>query len=586
MTAEALTVNIPAVKSSLQALFFVLLLGLPGFLSAQTPPLPHRWIYLQTGLLPDEHRAKTMALLERVAAEGYNGVVFADFKFMRWDTLPSGYTNHWRELRDTCRRLKLDLIAAVMPMGYSNSLLSRDPNLAEGLPVRDAPFVIHKGTLVPNESVPLLNGGFEAFNNNTPTGWDFVDSPGEIAFQDTTIKSEGTASLRMQDVARYEPRHRHARVCQKLHLAPFRTYHISVSVKTQDWNAEDTRIMALGADGRTLNYQTLPILRTMDWTRLDITFNTLDSTEVSLYLGTWAGISGTLWWDDVRVEPAGFVNVLRRAGTPLRITSNSGAIVYEEGRDFETVLDPLMGMDPCAGDSTAWHTPPVVRILPGGRLQEGQRVRANYYHAAIIYEGSVACCMSDPKVYDILAEQAKQVRNHLQPDGYLMSHDEIRVQGWDESCARRGLTASEILADNVGRCVDILKKTDPGKPLFIWSDMFDPNHNARSKGFYYLVKGKGPWNNAWKGLPRDVTVINWQMNPGTRRDTLSHFSRLGNRQILAGYYDGDPRMITSWLNDARGLPGVEGVMYTTWCRNFSRTREFLEAAKQPANSSE
>jgi hypothetical protein len=76
-----------------------------------------------------------------------------------------------------------------------------------------------------------------------------------------------------------------------------------------------------------------------------------------------------------------------------------------------------------------------------------------------------------------------------------------------------------------------------------------------------------------------VTVLNWQMNPRTRRDTLNHFSNLGNRQILAGYYDGDPRMITSWLNDAKGIPGVEGVMYTTWCGNFSRTREFLEAAK-------
>jgi hypothetical protein len=566
-------------KTSVPVFGLLFFLTLSVGLLAQTPALPHRWIYLQTGLLPDAHRAKTMALLDRIAAEGYNGVVFADYKFMRWDTLPPEYTKHWRELRDTCSRLKLTLIAAVMPMGYSNSLLSRDPNLAEGVPIRDAPFIILQGTLVPNESVPILNGGFEVFKNNTPSEWAFVDSPGEIAFRDTAVKSTGTASLRMQEVARYEPRHRHARVCQKLKLAPFRAYHVSVSVKTQDWDAEDTRIMALGADGRTLNFQTLPILKTMDWTRLDITFNTLDSAEVSLYLGTWAGSSGTIWWDDVRVEPAGFVNVLRRAGTPLRITSNSGAIVYEEGRDFETVRDPLTGMDPCAGDSTAWHTPPVIRLLPGSRLQEGQRIRASYYHASVINEGSVACCMSDPKVYEILTEQAKQVRDNLHPDGYLMSHDEIRVQGWDESCARRGLTAAEILADNVDRCVDILKKADPGKPLFIWSDMFDPNHNARPSGFYYLVKGKGPWNGAWKGLPHDVTVINWQMNPNTRRDTLSHFSDLGNRQILAGYYDGDPRMIRSWLKDAKGIPGVNGVMYTTWCGNFNRTREFLEAAK-------
>lgn len=571
-------------KAMYHTLVLLSLLGSTALLCAQTPspppsPLPHRWLYLQTGLYPDEHNAKITALLERIAAEGYNGIVFNDYRLMRWDTLPPGYKEHWRQLRATCSRLKLDLIAAVMPMGYSNSLLSRDPNLAEGLPVRDAPFVVRQGALTPNDPVPLVNGGFESFRNNSPTGWKFVDEPGRIAFMDTAVKVEGASSLRMQDVARYEPRHRHARACQKLHLKPFRAYHVSVAVKTRDWEADDTRIMALGADGHPLNFQTLSLPRTQDWQRIDITFNTLDSADVSLYLGTWAGSSGTIWWDDVRIEPLGFVNVLRRAGTPLRVTSNSGAIEYEEGRDFETVRDPLTGMDPCAGDYSSWHTPPSIRILPGGRLQEGQRIRASYYHATVIREGSVACCMSDPKVYEILTEQAKQVHDALHPDGYMMMHDEIRIQGWDASCAHRGLTGAEILADNVGRCVDILKKTDPGKPLLIWSDMFDPHHNARASGPYYLVKGDGPWHGAWKGLPPDVTVVNWQMNPQTRRNTLKHFSGLGNHQILAGYYDGDPRMITSWLNDARGIPGVNGVLYTTWCSDYSQTKAFLDAAK-------
>ena len=540
---------------------------------------PHRWIYLQTSLFPAEHRAQVAALLERVAAEGYNGVVFNDFKFMRWDSVPEGYPGYWKVMHDTCQRLKLDLIAAVMPIGYSNGLLSRDPNLAEGLPVREAPFVVRNGLLVPDDTPPLANGGFEASNKNRPSGWDFVDEPGAISFIDNDIRFEGRASLRMQDIAKIDPHHHHARACQTLHLDPFRNYRVSVAVKTREWNADDTRIMILGKDGRQLNFQILPIERTQDWKRINITFNTLESADVKLYLGTWEGRSGTIWWDDVRIEPAGFMNVLRRAGTPLRLSNSSETLTFKEGIDFETIRDPLMGMDPWAGDYTSWHTPPVVRIRPDGGMKEGYRVKANYFHAAIIYDDQVPCCMSDPKVYEILAEQAKQVQHLLQPDGYMMMHNEIRIQGWDDSCTQRNTSTVDILTDNVKRCVEILHQADPGKPLYIWSDMFDPNHNARKGGPYYLVKGNGPWYGGWKGLPKEVGIVNWQMDPGSRGKTLAHFAELGHHQILAGYYDGDPHMIAGWMKEAQGLENVDGVMYTTWRSNYTHTQAFLDALK-------
>ena len=167
---------------------------------------------------------QTLALLTRVAAEGYNGVVFNDFKFMRWDSVPVAYRKNWQRLHDTCHQLKLDLIAGVMPMGYSNGLLSRDPNLAEGLPVRGASWVVRNGTLVPDETIPFRNGDFESFHGNKPDGWDFVDEPGSISFMDTQVKREGHSSLRMQDVAKFDPEHKHARVCQTLKLQPFHNY--------------------------------------------------------------------------------------------------------------------------------------------------------------------------------------------------------------------------------------------------------------------------------------------------------------------------------------------------------------------------
>lgn len=582
MTGPVARLTITGMK---RACLLLLLCGLAVAGDAAEPARPSTvrgWLYLSTNLQPDKQVKETLALLERVAAEGYTGVVLTDYKFMRWDDVSGSYVRNCRTIRDACRRLKLELVAGVMPMGYSNSLLSRDPNLAEGLPVRDAPFNVTGGKLVPADPAPLVNGGFESFRGDRPTGWLFTDEPGRISFIDPTVRQEGRVALRMQDVARYEPEHRHARVCQTLQLRPFAAYRVSVAVKTLDWQADDTRIAVIGANGTSLNFHTPAIERTRDWTRLDIVFNTLDSRQVNLYLGTWAGQTGALWWDDVRLEPAGFMNILRREGTPLRITSEEGSTVYEEGRDFAVIRDPKLGMDPWAGDYTAWHEPPVARVPDGSRLKEGQRVLASYYHAAIINDGQLTCCMSAPKVYEILEWQVKQVRDALQPDGYMMMHDEIRTQGWDDSCARRNLTPARILADNVQRCAAILHQADPGKPLYVWSDMFDPNHNARKSGPYYLVKGDGPWYGSWEGLPPEVTIVNWQMDPQTRRATLQHFADRGHRQILAGYYDGDPRMIAGWLKDAAGIRGVEGAMYTTWRGNHTQTKAFIDCLSPPA----
>ena len=209
-----------------------------------------------------------------------------------------------------------------------------------------------------------------------------------------------------------------------------------------------------------------------------MTFNSLEFSQVNLYLGVWGGKRGKIWWDDVRLEPGGLVNVVRRDGAPLRVTSADGQTVYQEGRDFQNARDPKLGMIPWPGGFTAWHEPPVITVPPGSRIRDGQKVLLSYYHTALIYEDQVMCCMAEPKVYEILRWQLAQVHKHLQPDGYFLQHDEIRVQGWDESCRRTGKTPGELLAENVRKCVELVRGEDPGKPIYVWSDMFDPHHNA------------------------------------------------------------------------------------------------------------
>ena len=300
---------------------------------------------------------------------------------------------------------------------------------------------------------------------------------------------------------------------------------------------------------------------------------------MNLYLGIWGGKRGTIWWDDVRLEPGGLVNVVRRDGAPLRATSTNGRIVFQEGRDFQNARDPKLGMVPWPGGFTVWHDPPVITLPPGSRIRDGQKVLLSYFHTALIYEEQVMCCMAEPKVYDILRWQLAQVHKHLRPDGYFLQHDEIRVQGWDESCRRSGHTPGELLAENVHQCLSLVRAEDPGKPVYVWSDMFDPNHNAPHRGRYYLVKGNGPWYGSWKGLDKDVVIVNWNSDPAKRLASLKHFAGLGNQQILAGYYDGPADSIRGWLRDAGGENGVVGAMYTTWQHQYRDLESFAKQLK-------
>ena len=218
----------------------------------------------------------------------------------------------------------------------------------------------------------------------------------------------------------------------------------------------------------------------------------------------------------MQIEPGGLVNVIRRPSLPLTITSEDGKTVYVEGQDFSEVKDPKLGHDPNPGYFTYWHEPPAVTIPAGSRLQEGQRVLASYHFATLAGKShQINCCLSEPKIYDLLAEQVQWVKETAQPDFYMMAHDEIRHCGWDDSCARRNMTCGQILADNVRRCAEIIQRTDPGKPILAWNDMFDPFHNARKEGAMYLAKGDGPWYGSWEGLP--ASVIDRQLAPERRR---------------------------------------------------------------------
>jgi hypothetical protein len=128
-----------------------------------------------------------------------------------------------------------------------------------------------------------------------------------------------------------------------------------------------------------------------------------------------------------------------------------------------------------------------------------------------------------------------------------------------------------LLARNVKACVGLLRPAT----AYVWSDMFDPHHNA-VEGPYYLVRG--PWTGSWEGLDKGVVIMNW--NYDQRDKSLKFFADRGHRQVIAGYYDGDVQNMKHWLESAGRVKGVVGYMYTTWTNNYDHVEDFAKVCRE------
>lgn len=145
------------------------------------------------------------------------------------------------------------------------------------------------------------------------------------------------------------------------------------------------------------------------------------------------------------------------------------------------------------------------------------------------------------------------------PAAFLMSHDETRVMNQCALCQSRHLTPGELLANNVHEAAQIIRDLRPDAEIWVWSDMFDPMHNAVDH--CYAVNGT--LAGSWKGLDKGIGIVNWP--GGLKGKNCKFFADLGLRQILSGYYDSDENGsgIAQWLENTMEAPRIVGAMSTT-----------------------
>jgi len=526
-----------------------------GAAPKNAPTASKRWLFIWRDLTDPKEVDRAIARFPAARAAGYNGVVCS------FDVAASKAT----EFAASAKKNGLEIICIVMGSGH-------DRNDIEGVLAQDVPYVAHgnTATVQPDSIAQPLNGDFESATVNKFSGWTWQDDIGVTTFADTTIKHGGRSSLRMENIAKNP--NGLCRVSQPIKLNPHRQYHISAWIKTENLRPAIPEIKVLTDSPQgCISWQTFPTAATQDWRQIDLVFNSFDETAGRIYLGFWGGKEGKIWWDDLRVEEIGLVNVLRRPGCPVTVRGEGGT-VYSECQDYERIADPQFH------PWIAWRGSSVaIKLTPTSRILEQEKLRVSYYHPIVVYEDRLNYCLSEPRVFDDWRADVKLANERLHPAGFLMSHDEIRCANQCALCRSKNLSAGALLAENVRKAAAIIREIRPDASIWVWNDMFDPQHNAVDH--YYAVRGS--LANSWQGLDKDVGIVNW--HGGLKGANCKFFADMGLKQILSGYYDSDEdgSQIAEWRQNVKSIPGIVGAMYTTWEDKYEAMAPWAKKAWPP-----
>lgn len=468
---------------------------------------PKRWVYLSRGLARDADVDAIERIVKTGAQHGLNGILLKA-GFDRLGIQPPEYFKGLERLKAICRENGVEIVPMVFGFGYAGSLLGHDRNLAAGLPVRGALFVA-------GDREARFTAG------RAPVK---LAAPGAVP------------------------------------VTPYRSYRIRCRVRAGGNARETVNIRATAPDGRDLARFQTALAPSAEWQSLTAGFNSWYADRVTLQVE--AGRERELAVEGVEVEEVGLVNVLRRPGTPVRVRDEKTGTAYEEGRDFEPIADP--------GLSFRYdHDGPPIRLTAGSRIRPGARLLVDYFHGHRIFSDQIVACPSEPAMVEIWRKEVALIQKHLAPKTWFLGADEIRILGHCEACKRRNMGAAEILGDAINRQFQFIRAANPKADVWVWSDMFDPNHNARAN--YYLVDGD--FTGSWKHLPKEIGIACWYYS--RRQASLSHFSGLGLRTLAAAYYDADDlKNPEGWLEALDATEGAEGIMYTSWRNKFALLGDF------------
>lgn len=514
-------------------------------------------------------------MFDRAAAAGYTGVAFWDVSagYLNSPLWPAGAASYFEQALAYAHSRGLQVTVPGMPYGYANDVLANNPNWAESQRVIGTRYKVsadRRSLQIVNSFPGLLNTSFES------GAVDWFDI-GDICVRvDNMVAHTGNASVLISNAPG------NGRIRQSFNLQPWRQYHLRFWVKSQNYSGT-ARFSIVNYDNPKISLvkARLSMGSTQDWTEIDYTFNSQDTTRAWLQIGVHGGSRGNLWLDDIQIEETGLIYLTRRVGTPVTVYDpDNPDIVFAEGSDYDYISDPYLSsvIRPFNG---SWHTPPIVTLPSSTTLRPGQIVAIDSYSASPIPTAwGQNMCFTHPDVLNYGHQNALALKDVVPPDtNILMGYDEIRQMHSCALCKAKGLTADQLLAWSVRQSIQTYNSVLPASPLWIWSDMFDPYHNAVAN--YYNVEGD--LSGSWTGVPASVIILNW--NRWNLTNSLNWFAGtnaqqpVAHKQIIAGYYDtgNGTAAAESELAAAAGIAGLLGLMYTTWEDDYSQLENFAAA---------
>ncbi|HEU0005713.1 MAG TPA: carbohydrate binding domain-containing protein, partial [Terriglobia bacterium] len=200
-------------------------------------PYPYRWVRVASNLRDDSEVERIRQLVTTASEHGLNGMAFSA-GLDQLDQKTPDYFQRLKRVREFCAERKVDIIPSFFSAGYGGSVLSHDKNLAAGLPVRDAMFVVSEGKakFVAEPAVKIANGSFENFQPNHIESFSIEGKPGEVIV-DAAGAKEGKASVRFENVG--ESRRQFVRLSQEVAVQPYRCYRIRCWVKARNMGKSD-----------------------------------------------------------------------------------------------------------------------------------------------------------------------------------------------------------------------------------------------------------------------------------------------------------------------------------------------------------
>ncbi len=495
--------------------------------------LPERWIYFTAHLRDDENAEKSIQLLRDAKASGCTHALFVACRGHRLAQEPTAYFERMKRFQDEAKKLDIRIVPSVCSIGYSGRYLNVDSNLVSGIPVRNMAYVVKGRSAAPDVRAALD----VSLLKPDKSGQSFVGNP---------------------------------------KVPPFMYYRLSYDVVTAGEGRVGSYASVSSNGYKRMHLRTDPVVKKVgDRTMYQYVFNTLEAQE--LRVGIYHGAHKL---ENVRIEPAGMLLIIRRPRIPLTVTSEDGKTTYEEGRDFKPVADPVVAVRPFPGEFPFDHPAPLIELTDASRIRDGERLLVSFWHHQRLGSDQDVISLQEPRVWEVFEDEVRQVTKAWNAEGYFLNYDEIRVGLWEpREPGEENLTPGQFLARHFKRAYDLVRKYAPAARIYTWNDMFDPNHNARpfgDKGYYYLVNGN--WDGSWEGLPRDVVILNWYSPTPAG---LKFFADRGHEQILCGYYDGRTtdqmkQNIHKWMTVLPGVPGVRGWMFTTWTRRYPFMKEYFE----------